>query len=252
MALTWLHRLGSPERCYKLCSILSPIFLSVFLLCFGVALVWGLFISPADYQQGDAFRIIYLHVPAAVMSVMVYVVMSVAYISYFIWRIPVADWFATIAAPIGALMTVLTLVTGSLWGKPTWGTFWIWDARLTSELILFFIYLGIMAVRQLIPHAASAARASGLVACVGLVNLPIIHYSVVWWHTLHQGATILQLAKPSIASSMLGPLLVMFFAYVGFVGYLIVTHLARLILANKAASRWVRERFASGSGASND
>ena len=237
----WLYRLGAPERSYRLCQRWSSVFLGLFVLLFPLAAYWGLFVAPADYQQGDAFRIMYLHVPAAMLSLGLYGLMTAAVVMYFVWRIQVANWLAEIIAPLGALMTFITLLTGSLWGRPTWGTYWIWDARLTSELILLFIYLGIMAMRQSIPDRRLAGKASGIVTCVGLVNLPIIHYSVNWWHTLHQGSTILQFAKPKIAPEMLTPLLLMIAAYLGFVGYCICQRLARTILAEKKDTKWVQE-----------
>jgi heme exporter protein C len=239
----WIHRWGAPERCYQVCQSMAPFFAIIFLAFFSLALVWGLFLSPPDYQQGDAFRIMYLHVPAAIMSMGVYVLMAAAVIGYFVWKIQVADWLAQIAAPLGAIMTLITLVTGSLWGRPTWGTYWIWDARLTSELILLFIYLGIIAMRQSIPDKRLAGKASGIVVCVGLVNLPIIHYSVTWWHTLHQGASLLQFARPSIAPTMLKPLLLMIVAYVALVGYCLCARLAATILTEKSQARWVQERY---------
>jgi heme exporter protein C len=241
--LKWIHRWGSPQRAYRWCENLAPLFLVAFLACFILALAWGLFIAPADYQQGDAFRIMYLHVPAAMMSMGLYTLMSITVIGYFIWQIPVADWIAQIAAPLGAVMTLITLVTGSLWGKPTWGTYWIWDARLTSELILLFIYLGVIAIRQSIPEPRLAGKAAGIVTCIGLVNLPIIHYSVRWWNTLHQGSSLLQFARPTIAPAMLKPLLLMIVAYSALVGYCLCTRLAAKILTEKRETQWMQDRI---------
>lgn len=235
-----IHRLGSPQRAYRLCNNISPLLRVIFVACFILASVWGLFIAPADYQQGEAFRIMYLHVPAAMMSLGIYVLMSLAAIGYFVWQVPVADWIASIAASLGAFMTFITLVTGSLWGKPTWGTYWIWDARLTSELVLLFIYLGVIAIRQSISEPRLAGRAAGIVACVGLINLPIIHYSVKWWNTLHQGSSLLQFARPTIASPMLKPLLLMIVAYAALVGYCLCTRLAAKILEEKQDAQWVK------------
>lgn len=236
----WIHRWASPQRCYRWCDSLAPFFLAIFLAFFVLAALWGLFVVPADYQQGDAFRIMYLHVPAAMMSMGIYMLMSIAVIGYFIWHIPIADWIAKIVAPLGATMTLVTLVTGSLWGKPTWGTYWIWDARLTSELILLFIYLGVIAIRQTISNPRLAGRAAGIVTCIGLVNVPIIHYSVKWWNTLHQGASLLQLARPTIAPAMLKPLLLMVVAYITLVAYCLCTRLAAKILIEKQEAKWVQ------------
>jgi heme exporter protein C len=241
--LKWIHRLGAPERSYQLCESFGPACWVIFIACFTVAVIWGLFIAPPDYQQGNAFRIMYLHVPAAILSMGIYAFMTLAVIGYFIWQIPVADWIAKIAANLGALMTLITLVTGSLWGKPTWGTFWIWDARLTSELILLFIYLGIIAIRQSIEEPRMAGKAAGIVTCVGCINLPIIHYSVKWWNTLHQGASLLQFGRPKIAPVMLKPLLLMIVAYVAFFGYCLCTRLAARILTEKRETKWVKEQL---------
>jgi len=145
-----------------------------------------------------------------------------------------------VAAPLGAIFTLLTLITGSLWGRPTWGTFWIWDARLTSELILLFIYAGIIALRSAIPEPSLAARASGVMTLVGLVNLPIIHYSVTWWHTLHQGATILKLGQPSIAPAMLSPLLAMIAGYVFYCAWVIILKVRRELLVREKHTTWVK------------
>jgi heme exporter protein C len=169
--------------------------------------------APADYQQGDSFRIIYVHVPAATFSMGVYVAMAISGGIGLIWRIKVAAMASRSCAFIGAAFTFLALVTGSLWGKPMWGTWWVWDARLTSELILLFLYLGYIGLQEAIEDRDTASRAGAVLALVGLVNIPIIHYSVEWWYTLHQGATIFKLGKPSMVPAMLWPLLVMMVAY---------------------------------------
>jgi len=178
----------------------------------------GLLFAPADYQQGDAFRIMYLHVPAAIWSLGVYMMMSISVLFFFIWKIKLADIIAKVSAPVGVIFTVICLVTGSIWGRPTWGTWWIWDARLTSELLLLFIYFGIMALRSAIPNPQLAARASGVFTLIGLVNIPIIHYSVNWWNTLHQGAS-LSLTNATIAPSMLHPLIAMIVGFLFYYGW---------------------------------
>ena len=172
-------------------------------------LYMGLFVAPTDYQQGESYRIIFIHVPAAWMSLFIYVVMAVSAAIGMIWQIRLADMIAAASAPIGAWFTFLALVTGSLWGKPMWGAYWVWDARLTSELILLFLYFGYMALQSAIEDQRTADKASGLLAIVGVVNIPIIHYSVEWWNTLHQGATVAKFDKPSMHIDMLIPLLVM-------------------------------------------
>ena len=215
------YRLASPNYFYQQSGRLLPWLAAVTLLLFLTGLVWGLAFAPADYQQGNGFRIMYVHVPAAVFSMGVYVAMAVAGGIGLIWRIKVAAMVARSCAPIGAAFTFLALVTGSLWGKPMWGAWWVWDARLTSELILLFLYLGYMALQEAIEERDTADRASAVLALMGLINIPIIHYSVEWWYTLHQGATILKLGKPTIAPAMLWPLLVMLAAY-GLLALLVV------------------------------
>ena len=232
--------MASPKTCYRLCVWVQPWAMLLCLLGFTYGIIDGLWLAPPDYQQGDAYRIIFLHVPAAIMSLLVYVVMSVAVIFHFIWKIKVADWVAKTSAKLGVLFTIITLITGSLWGKPTWGTFWIWDARLTSELILLFIYFGIIALRAAIPEPLLASRASGLMTLIGLVNIPIIHYSVNWWHTLHQGATLLQLSKPTIAPSMLHPLLIMIAAYLFYFIWMLAANIRRELLVKEKNTAWVK------------
>lgn len=206
------NKIISPKYCARFVARTQKYLVLFFIPILIYGLFDGLFIAPPDYQQGNAYRIMYIHVPLAIQSLSVYVMMSVCAAIYLIWKIKIADYIAKISAPIGAVFTALTLITGSLWGKPTWGTFWIWDARLTSELILLFIYIGIIAIRHAMPEPRLSAHAGSLLTLLGLVNIPIIHYSVDWWNTLHQGASILQFAKPTIASSMLYPLLAMIVA----------------------------------------
>lgn len=208
-----LARLASPHSFYELAGRLLPWLTVATLLLFATGLIWALAFAPADYQQGDGFRILYVHVPAAAFSMGVYVAMAVSGGIGLIWRLKLAPLIARSCAPIGAAFTFLALATGSLWGKPMWGTWWVWDARLTSELILLFLYLGYLALQEAIDDRDTAARATAVLALVGLVNIPIIHYSVEWWYTLHQGATIFKLGKPAIAPAMLWPLLVMMAAY---------------------------------------
>lgn len=214
--IAWMHNLNkiiSPKysaqfigRYQKFAALFCILFLSYGLFA-------GLYLAPPDYQQGNVYRIMYIHVPLAIQSLSVYVIMSAAAFVYLIWKIKIADYIAKISAPIGAVFTALTLLTGSLWGKPTWGTYWIWDARLTSELILLFIYVGIIAIRAAIPEPRLSSHASALITLLGFLNIPIIHYSVDWWNTLHQGASILKWGAPSIAPAMLNPLLAMIVAF---------------------------------------
>lgn len=204
-----LVRLGTPLYFDKFNRAWRPWCLVVSSIALLYGLLGGLFLAPPDYQQGEAFRIIYVHVPCAMLSIFLYAAMAASSFVYLVWRIKLADIMAYCIAPIGAFFTFAALVTGSLWGKPMWGTYWIWDARLTSELILLFLYLGYMGLYQAVQEPKAAARLSAILAIVGLLDLPIIHYSVYWWNTLHQGATITKFERPSIDSSMLYPLLAM-------------------------------------------
>ncbi|HEB85968.1 MAG TPA: heme ABC transporter permease [Gammaproteobacteria bacterium] len=210
---SFFHRLASPKHFYRFADRLIPWLGWSTLITFIIGLYLGLIVAPTDYQQGESYRIIYIHVPAAWMSMFVYVVMAIAGGIGLIWKMKMADIIASSAAPLGAAFTILALVTGSLWGKPMWGTWWIWDARLTSELILLFLYLGFIALQSAIEDRRTAANACAILALVGVVNIPIIHYSVEWWNTLHQGPTVTRFGKSAMATSMLIPLLTMFLAF---------------------------------------
>lgn len=214
---------ANPQKFLCLARALTPwvLFAGVTLAVVGIYL--GLFVAPPDYQQGEAARIIYVHVPAAWMALFVYVCMAVASAVAFIWKHPLADVAAKASAPVGCVFTALALVTGMLWGQPMWGTWWVWDARLTSVLILFFLYLGYIVLWGAIEEPARAARAARILALVGVVNIPIIHFSVEWWSTLHQGATVFRTDGPSMSTSMLIPLLIMALAYnVLYVAFLLI------------------------------
>ena len=203
----------------------------------------GLILAPADYQQGDAFRIIYVHVPSAYLSTMIYALMAVASAIGLVWRIKLAHAVAASAAPIGASFTALALVTGALWGKPMWGTYWAWDPRLTSELILLFIYFGYISLRASFDDVDKADRASGVLAVVGVVNLPVIHYSVIWWSSLHQGPSIKKLDSPSIVGDMLWPLLTMILAFTLFFAAVLLFRVKAEVLEREKNARWVRDMF---------
>ncbi|GAK44252.1 heme exporter protein CcmC [Tepidicaulis marinus] len=204
-----LHALANPTRFLRLSGLLLPVIWVLALGLLGAGLYMSFFTAPPDYQQGETVRIMFIHVPAAWLSLFGYTLMAGASATALIFRHPLADVAAKSAAPVGAAFTFLALVTGALWGKPMWGTWWVWDARLTSVLILFFLYLGYMALWATIEEPVRAARAAAVLALVGFVNVPIIHYSVEWWNTLHQGASVLRLDGPAIHPSMLWPLLVM-------------------------------------------
>ena len=241
MMWKWFHRFGSPPYLYRFSGQLAP---WTGWICLGLlvaGLYGGLIKAPTDYQQGDSYRIIFIHVPAAWMSLFTYVVMAGAAAVGLIWRMKLADVIVASAAPIGAAFTLLALVTGSIWGKPMWGAWWVWDARLTSELVLLFLYLGMIALRAAIDDQRSAARACAILAIVGVINIPIIHYSVEWWNTLHQGPTVSKLDTPSIHLSMLIPLLIMALAFkLYFVTALLVRARCE-ILVRERNSAWVKE-----------
>ncbi|MDX1569751.1 MAG: heme ABC transporter permease [Xanthomonadales bacterium] len=238
--IRWIHRTGSPEYFYQLSGKLVPWFAAGFLLLLAWGLYGGLFTAPADYQQGDSYRIIFIHVPSAWMSLFIYIAMTATGIIGLVWRIKVAEIVAMASAPIGAAFTAVTLVTGSLWGKPMWGAYWVWDARLTSELILLFIYLGIIGLYQAVEDRRRAARAASLLAVVGLVNIPIIHFSVEWWNTLHQGQTVKLMGESAIHPSMLTPLLVMAVATKFFYAMNVLQRARTMLLEQESRKNWVR------------
>lgn len=204
-----MHAYANPTRFMALSGKLAPIAAGLSLFLLGAGLYLALFASPADYQQGEAVRIMYVHVPAAWLSLAVYSFMALMSAVFLIWRHHLADVAARAAAPLGAGFTLITLVTGSLWGKPMWGAWWVWDARLTSVLVLFFLYMGYIALANLPRPPAQTARSCAILALVGFVNIPIIKFSVEWWNTLHQPASLLRAGGSAIATPMLIPLLVM-------------------------------------------
>ncbi len=206
--MNW-HRFASPANFKRLSDRVLPWFTGGAALCLVTGLYLALFESPPDYQQGESVRIMYVHVPSAWMAMFVYANLALAAAASLVWRHPLADVAGRAMAPVGAAFTFLCLVTGSLWGKPMWGTWWVWDARLTSVLILFFVYIGYMALNSAFDDDTRGARASAILALVGAINLPIVKFSVDWWNTLHQPASVAKLDGPSIHASMLTPLLLM-------------------------------------------
>jgi heme exporter protein C len=207
-------------------------------LCVG--LIWGVAFAPPDYQQGDSFRIIYIHVPSAVLAMGTYVAMATAGFVGLVWQWKTAYMSMMAIAPVGALMTFISLFTGAAWGKPMWGTWWVWDARLTSQLILLFLYFGVMALYAAFNDKQQAGKAAAVIALVGVINIPIIHYSVEWWNTLHQGSTITKVGRPSIAPAMKWPLLVSIMGFIGLIGTLVLMQLKNIILEREAQRPWVR------------
>jgi len=238
----WMHRLASPPTFYAFAERLLPWLWLVSVALLGYGLVGGLVLAPADYQQGEAFRIIYIHVPAAWMSLFIYTCMAGAAVITLIWRIKLAECVLSACAPVGASFTALALVTGMLWGKPMWGTFWTWsDPRLVSELILLFLYVGVAGLQQAIADPRAAARACALLAIVGFVNVPIVHYSVEWWNTLHQGPTLTKFDKPSIHVSMLWPLLSAALGFTVFFFGVLLQRVQNELVWRERGNTWVKE-----------
>jgi len=238
----WFHKLASPPHFYDLSARMIPWFAVPGMLLIAYGAWAGLFIAPPDYQQGDAFRIIYVHVPAAYLSMTAYMVMAVSAGIGLIWRIKLSHAVAAAAAPLGAWFTFLALMTGSVWGRPMWGTWWEWgDPRLTSELIMLFLYFGYMALRASIDDTVKADKASAVLALVGAVNVPIIHFSVEWWSSLHQGPTLIRKGGPAIETAMLYPLLAMIFGFTLVFGALILGRVRTEVLFRERGKRWVRE-----------
>jgi len=238
---TWFHRLASPPHVYAFAQRWTRWFGGFAAVAMIVALVGGLVLAPPDYQQKDAFRMVYVHAPTAWLSLMIYTTMAVAAAVALIWRMKVAHAAAAACAPVGAWFTVVALGTGMLWGKPMWGAYWVWDPRLTSELILLFLYLGYMGLRAGIEDPSKADRASAVLAVVGVVNVPIIKYSVEWWNSLHQTPTVMQLGKPKMDFDMLWPLLLMFLAFALYFIAVLLTRLRAELLRRERNASWVRE-----------
>ncbi len=245
----FLHKLASPPHFYRIAEILLPWFAIPGLLLIAYGAYAGLFVAPPDYQQGDAFRIVYVHVPAAYLSMMAYMVMAVSAGIGLIWRMKLAHSVSAAAAPLGAWFTFLALATGSIWGRPMWGTWWEWgDPRLTSELVLLFLYLGYMALRNAIDDTTKADRASAVLALVGAVNVPIIHFSVEWWSSLHQGPTLVKKGGPAMDTAMLYPLLAMIFGFTLLFGALLLRRVRTEVLYRERRKRWVRDMVMAATG----
>jgi heme exporter protein C len=242
----WFHQLASPPTFFRFADLLTPWLFAAATLLLGVGGYAGLFLAPPDYQQGDAFRIIYVHVPAAALSLSVYTFMAVAGGIALIWRMKLAECAVVAAAPDGSSFTALALVTGMLWGKPMWGAYWVWqDARLVSELILLFFYAGVVALNASFADRRAGARASAWLALVGVINVPIVHYSVQWWNTLHQGSTILKFGKPSISGDMLWPLLLTLAGFFLFFAAAVLRRMQNEVLLRERNARWAQELIAA-------
>ncbi|MBL6781859.1 MAG: heme ABC transporter permease [Alphaproteobacteria bacterium] len=235
--------LANPTRFRKITAALLPVVVMVSAIAFALGLYLAFFASPADYQQGETVRIMYIHVPAAWMAMLTYILMAVAAIFYLVWRHPLADIGARAMALPGAGFALITLLTGSFWGRPIWGTWWVWDARLTSMLILFFLYLGYMALADGFERAERGSKPACLLLLVGVINLPIIKFSVDWWNTLHQGSSVLRLDGPSIDPAMLKPLLVMALAMLSWFIAITILQMSRLIMQRRVSNLEARESW---------
>jgi heme exporter protein C len=231
-----MQRFANPGRFMRLSGRFMPWCAAGAAVSLVLGLYLALFVAPPDYQQGEAVRIMFVHVPAAWMASVVYAFVALASAVALIWRHPLADIAAQAAAPLGAAFTLLCLVTGSLWGEPMWGTWWVWDARLTSVLVLFFLYVGYIALVNGFDDATRGARAGAVLALVGVVNLPIIKFSVDWWNTLHQPASVLRMGGPTIDTSMLVPLLVMAVAFMLYFAALLMLRMRTAIIASRVRS----------------
>ena len=234
-----LYQLASPRMFYHISGRMLPTLQWLTLALLAYALWQALLVAPADYQQGEAYRIMYIHVPSAFLSLAIYSLMTFCALLNLVWRIKIADCICNAATPLGAWFTALALITGSLWGKPMWGTWWIWDARLTSELILLFIYLGAIALRQALVNRQS--QAVSIFIIIGFIDIPLIHYSVDWWQTLHQGASLAKFSRPSIALPMLEPLLLMFAAFAMVFLCMLLARSRQYCLYQSRHADWVKQ-----------
>ena len=238
--ILFFHKTGSPPWFYAFAGKLVPWFWAIFLILTVIGLYLGLFRAPPDYQQGESVRIMYIHVPAAWMSMMIFGMMAVMGFIALVWHIRIMEILMISSAPVGAAFTVIALITGSLWGRPTWGTYWVWDARLTSELVLLFLYFGVIALYNAFDEPRKAARAASLMSIVGAVNLPIIHYSVLLWNTLHQGSSFGS-SGSGIHPSMLWPLLIMAIAFKFYYGANLLSRARLVLMKQDHRKRWVHQ-----------
>ena len=239
-SINWF-KYAAPQRFYALTGSLIPYCVAVAVIATVIGLTIGLLIAPSDHQQGESYRIIFIHVPAAWMSMIIYLAMAFWAAIGLIFNARLASMFALALAPTGALMTFIALWTGSLWGKPTWGTYWVWDARLTSELILLFLYLGFLSLHASIEDTRKADRSAAVLAIVGVVNIPIIYFSVKWWNTLHQGASVSLTKAPTMATQMLTGMLIMTVAFWAYSFALSFYRCRTLILERERHTAWAQE-----------
>nr|WP_269447750.1 heme ABC transporter permease CcmC [Legionella fallonii] len=239
----FLYQLASPKIFYTLSGRLIPWLATSASVTLTIGIIWGLVFAPPDYQQGEAYRIIYIHVPSAFLSMALYAWMGFLAVLLLVWRIKIAGLLISLVAQVGASMAFLALVTGSIWGKPMWGAWWVWDARLTSELILLLLYAAILTTHQAVKNKEDGDKIIAILTLVGLIDLPIIHYSVYWWNTLHQGATLSAFAKPKIAGSMLYPLLLTLVGFFLYCLWIILEKARNEVLIRERRQSWVRTQF---------
>lgn len=244
----WFHKLGAPRSFFSISDRILPWLLLLCTLLMTVGIVWALLFAPADYKQGNSFRIFYLHVPTAVIALIGYYVMAIAGAVSLVWKMKLADIVMKEAARLGAVMTFLALFTGAVWGKPTWGTWWVWDARVTSMLILFFLYLGVVALDKAFTNHEQSGRACAVLALVGTVNIPIIYKSVDWWYSLHQPATIKFTEESTIHPDMFWPFLVVTAGFYCLYAASLIYTTRTAILGREQKTSWVRERLQGANG----
>jgi len=241
----WLQ-LSSPKVFYPIAGKMIPWFGALAGICAIIGLYVGFFVAPPDYQQGESYRIMFIHVGMAWMSMFIYIVMCIYATIGLIWNTRLSNMMASALAPTGAMFTFLALWTGALWGKPTWGTYWVWDARLTSYLILLFLYFGYMSLQAAIDDPQKASRASALLALVGIVNIPIIYFSVKWWNTLHQGMSVTVTDAPTMAPSMATAMFLMAFSFWMYTITIALMRVRNIILERERHAAWVTELVAGG------
>jgi heme exporter protein C len=238
----FFHQFTSSRFVYNLGTKINNYFLILAIVFISLGTYQGLFIAPPDYLQGDAFRVIYIHVPSAYISLMCYIIMAIASFVAYVWHIKLGYYTAQAIAPIGAIFTLLTLITGALWGKPMWGTYWQWtDPRMMSELLLLFLYLGFIILSKSFSERDVGDRVSSILAIIGIINIPIIHYSVEWWTSIHQGPSLIREGGPSIDPSMLTPLLFMLIGMSCYFIWLSWIRIKSLILIREHGARWISD-----------
>ncbi|SBS32819.1 Heme exporter protein C [Marinomonas spartinae] len=245
MNWSWFHKLGSPKWFFQWSKKWAAPIFWLGVLGIIVGMIWGLAFAPKDYLQGNVFRIIYLHVPSAILAESCYLSLGIAGFVFLVWQMKMAPVFIKAMAPIGAVMAAIALFSGSIWGKPTWGTWWVWDARLTSVLVLFMLYMGIIAIQNTLDDRVLADKAAAVICVVGVINLPIIKYSVVWWNTLHQPATFSFTKKPDMPEVMWMPLLICVVSFYLFIAGLVVWRMQTEILRREHRASWLKKEVVS-------